>query len=266
MERCRKMMSWMALWVLLIGNVFTPRTYANENEVVENFVANELTSNDSWEEENNINDENQNKDCENLNDGNKNANNQIEDDLEMASNFIDNTTIFSENNNNIKIANADPDFDWEDCFERDELYIRKYLCDETEIVVPEKAVWIYWGAFEWKTINNITFLSNETTLFQQVFSGAVLQWVMTLPWENPSYWYLLQWSTIWEEWEITLNKGMITYQTTILWKLIVDWSDWGFNYNYLLQNSYIDGTVVLSGFNWSIQYWFYGTRLTENWK
>ena len=264
---------------MLVFSIFSPwLIYADEwqvqeNEVAENIGADQLLQNGGWEEKNEISDEyknenNENSDNENLNldnDG-QNFSNQTADSSWFLSDSVDNEIIFNENDDKIKVTNAEPDFDLENCFEWNWPYIKKYLCDDTEIIIPENAKWVFWEAFAWKTINNITFLSTGTTLYQQVFSGAVLQWVMTLPWENPSQGYLFEWSTIWEEWVITMNKWMRTYHTNILWTVIVDWSDWMFNSNYLFQNSYIDGTVILSWFNWIIDYWFYWIRLTENWK
>ena len=245
------------------------------NETPEEITTGEHEINNNWEWtiNENQNNDNENSDNEYTNDENNNditeeqkSNNQEENNSETNTDLLNNNSQLWENNDNRGIANTDPDFDWENCFERNWPYIKKYICNETDIIIPESAKWVFWEAFAWKTINNITFQSTGTTLYQQIFSGAVLQWKITLPGENPHQGYLLQWSTIWEEWEITLNKWMRTYQTTVLWTLILDWSDWMFNSNYLLQNSYIDGTVILSWFDWQIQYWFYWATITENWK
>ena len=245
------------------------------NETPEEITTSEHEINNNWEWiiNENQNNDNENSDNEYTNDENNNditeeqkSKNQEENNSETNTDLLNNNSQLWENNDNRGIANTDPDFDWENCFERNWPYIKKYICDETDIIIPESAKWVFWEAFAWKTINNITFQSTGTTLYQQIFSGAVLQWTMTLPWENPDQGYLFEWATIWEEWVITINKWMRTYHTNILWTVIVNWSDWGFNNNYLFQNSYIDGTVILSWFIWQIQYWFYWATITENWK
>ena len=255
MGRGRKMLSWIALSVLLISNVITPWTYA-ENEDPEVFDMEEIIELITPK---GISDDNiklatpkaieENSD-DNINDNEKH--NEDTGDLEQQ----------KIENSKLDLMDDEPTPD--NCFEWDWLFIKKYLCDSTEIIIPENVSWVYWEAFAWKTIENIVFLSSDTMLFQQIFSGAVLQWKMTLPWNNRSQWYMLEWATVWEEWEITLNQWMRTYHSTILWKVIVDWTKW--SYQYLFQNSLIDWEVVLSWFTWKIEYAFYGSTLTENWK
>ena len=194
------------------------------------------------------------------------------------------------NLNGKKILNTTP---LNECFDYStneawNLYIKKYKCKNTEIVIPTSEAWeeytttIWWWAFEWKVISNIIFPKN-CLLNSEAFSWANFSWNITI-WENIRTSIELVWFTVSEKSILTIKTPTRINNIINNWKIIYDMNEYKAKRNineiwasYIFNNSIINWEIEIlwvehinTSFNaiitekWKIKLWEWLTTIAES--
>ena len=169
------------------------------------------------------------------------------------------------------------DLSWKSCYDYEYNYtygtliLKKYLCDDTNIVIPTSESWankttsIQDWAFAWKLIESLE-MPDQFSVNPEAFSWAIFSWNITLEEKKSWQYFNTLYSITVAEWAVlTLKQANRLYMSTVNWKLIYDLNNLS-SANYLLNKWTINWEVEIRWLNWSLNRSFESCNITENWK
>ncbi len=157
------------------------------------------------------------------------------------------------------------------------LILSKYLCDETNIVIPTSGSWddkytsVKDWTFLWKTVESVVF-PQKVNVWSYAFSWATFVWNITID-PNVSWNYPFGFTVA--ENSVLTFKNYISqmYYVDVNWKIVYDITDYRNEHNipsmgvtYLLDKSRINWEVEVKWFSWTMTYSFMDSEITENGK